>query len=228
MPFQNPFADAYLLILLLSSISMLAISYTTPSPRYLKSFAWLNTLTFVSELWAYLAGFYLGNNWKILNVFVLIETVWHLYFFYAIITITGIRKWIPVVIVGYALFWFASNILITDFFKKGNSVWNSYNIIAASLLTVILSVAYLYQLIEDENAHQLQRQPVFWIVSALLVFYTCQIPYFGAFNFIIRNKLSARELGFGSLRILMSVLNDLMYATFTYAYLCQIRLMKYR
>lgn len=228
MPFQNPIADTYLLILLLSSISMLVISYKTHSSLALKSLAWLNALTFISETSSYLAGFYKGNNWKILNFFVLIETVWHLHFFYAVITIPQIRKWIPMAISGYLVLWLASNAFVTHFFEDGNAVWNSYNIIGASVLTVAFSVAYLYQLIEAENVHLITRHPGFWIAAAMLVFFTCQIPYFGAFNFIISHKLSAKALGFANLRMLMLVLNDLMYLTFTYAYLCQIRLAKYR
>jgi hypothetical protein len=228
MSFLDIMAGIYLLILLVSSISTIVLSHKYNFPHHLKTFAYLTAVTFISELSAYLATIYFHNNWRILNFFVLIETLWHMYFFYCIISVQKIKKTIPVLMTLYCCFWVATNIFVVHFFSTGDPVWNSYVIIAESVVTVGLSCAYLYQLIEVDSAFEIQKRPEFWIVLAMLVYYTCQIPYFGAFNLIIKHKITVKQIGFGNLRTLMIVLNDIMYASFIYAYICQVRLMKYR
>lgn len=220
-------ADIYLLILLTSSISTIILSYKYNFPHHLKIFACLTGVTFISELSSYLATLYIHNNWRILNFFVLIETIWHLYFFYCIISVQIIKKNIPVLMILYSFFWIATNIFVVNFFNGGSPVWNSYIIIAESVATVGLSCFYFFQLIEVDSVIEIHKSPEFWIVLAMLVYYTCQIPYFGVFNLIIKHKLTIKQIGFGNLRTLMIVLNDLMYATFIYAYICQLRLLKY-
>ena len=231
MIFDSFRSDIYLFILLCCGIGTLVVSYKYKLARHLTFFAYLSLLTFFSELTAFLVGHYTHNNWKILNCFVLVETLGHAYYFFLIIKLRLFKKLILYLAGIYSLFWCYSNIFIIDFFRKGDMIWNSYNIIFASILTLIFCVAYLYQLIEIENIYPLTKYTEFWIAFAMLIFYTCQIPYFGAYNYVIVNKINIRYTNFDVLRSLILYLNDLMYGTFIYAYLCKtnfkIRLMKF-
>jgi hypothetical protein len=221
-------SDIYLLILLICGISNVWISYKHKLPFHLKIFAFLNLITFISEFTAKFFAYYFHNNWKILNCFILIETVWHLWFFYLIIKLSAYKKSIPFIMVGYFLFWCYCNVFIVNFFKKGDSIWNSYSVILSSVLTISLCVVYLYQLIEVENVFPLTKHTEFIIVFAMLIFYTCQIPYFGTLNYLKNHHLMSAKTYLMDLHTLELILNDIMYSLFIYAYVCKTSLMKSR
>lgn len=221
-------SNIYLLILFVCGISNVWISYKYKLAFHLKFFAYLNLITFISEFTARLVAHYFHSNWQILNCFVLIETEAHLWFFFYIVKFKLIKKIIPLSMIGYFLFWCYCNIFIIDFFRKGSLIWNSYSIILASIITVSLCIVYLYQLIEVENVYPLNKHAEFIIVFAMVIFYVCQIPYFGALNYIRDIDIALKKHYQTQLHLLGLVLNDIMYGLFIYAYLCKTDLMKSR
>lgn len=83
-----------------------------------------------------------------------------------------------VVGVGYLLFiagW------LFGIFENGFFSVPTGTILSGSILGTIIFLGALIQMIGRAN---ITRQPLFWISIAMLVFYGCNIPYFGMLNYL--------------------------------------------
>jgi hypothetical protein len=80
--------------------------------------------------------------------------------------------------IGYAIFiaiWLATMI------RNGFFVVPTTTILFGSIFGTIIFLGTLIQMIGTAN---ITRQPLFWISVAMLVFYSCNIPYFGMVNYL--------------------------------------------
>jgi hypothetical protein len=118
----------------------------------------------------------------------------------------------------FPIFWF-----VTVFFIFGFTTWNSYVIIVGATITVLLVLAYLYQLLQSEEVVVLKYSTEFWIAFGMLIFYTCQIPYFGVLNFLVKNYQPLTT----SLLSVLQIVDSIMYLLFAYAFLCRINIKKF-
>lgn len=188
------------------------------NPLHLKIFSMLLGIDLITELLASFGmpllreRFNLKNNLAIYNSFVLIEFLAYAIYFYFLIR----TKWFKVVIrfflIMFPCLWLIS---VIYFFKIYE--WNSYIHVAGSTFTIIACIVYFYQLYTQEELVSLSKNTDFWIATALLIFYLCNLPYTGMLNFLVVNYLSVAV----NLAFVLRLFNIIMYSIISYAFLCR-------
>lgn len=215
MPVINYIYLATILIAFLSSL----ICFRLDFGFHFKVFSCLLGLTLIVEIGGVIIGRVLHhtNNFWIYNAFTLPEFWVYGYFYYQLITVRILRRIIFLFLLIFPIFWG-----ITVFFLFGFNIWNSYVLIAGSFFSVLFAVMYYYQVVTARKIQSLRNLPEFWIATGMLVFYLAALPYFGALNFLISYSRQAAT----SLLTVLKVLDTLMYALFTYGFLCRIITLK--
>ena len=95
--------------------------------------------------------------------------------------------------------------------------WNSYMQLTGTFFIVVLSMYYYCKLLMADEIISLNKTPEFWIATGMIIFNSCNLPYFGSLNYLMHNYKTA-SITF--LPVLL-LLNIIMYSLFIYAYLCQ-------
>jgi hypothetical protein len=147
------------------------------------------------------------------NIFMGVEFLMYACYYLQIIRNKAVRLIIKVYIGLFAVFWF-----IAVFWVFGIKTWNSYVAICGGIGTTLLSVYYYYQLFTEKELVKLSKSSEFWIATGLIIFYSCNLPYTGMLNFLVKNYLPLAQ----KLLFVLQVLNILMYFMFIYAFLCRI------
>lgn len=165
------------------------------------------------KFWMHSTGYwsFSENNLWIYNYYLVPQYVFYFYFFKQFLKPGLLHNTIWVLAVLYVLFSMA-NLL---FIQKALAI-NYFTIIAASFIVVILTTAYIRQLITDDNILQLKKQPLVWISVGALIFHAGVLPYF-----IYSNSLNNSNIGLSLLLFyIVLVLNILMYTLYAIAFLC--------
>ncbi len=208
----------YLLLISLFLAFTSSLIHFRLHPLHLRIFAVLLGLDLLNELLAsfgmsYLREwFHIKNNLAIYNLFVLIEFMVYAFYFFRVIKI----KWFKRVIIGF-MFLFPLLWIVSVFYIFGIYGWDSYIHVVGSAFTIIACGVYFYQLYIEEELVSLGRNTEFWIAAALMIFYTCNLPYTGMLNYLITNYLNVAE----NLSFVLRLLNVAMYSIIIYAFLCQ-------
>jgi hypothetical protein len=202
-------------IAFLSSLNSFRLDF----PLHLKVFSLLLGCDFLVEF----AGNFLvrplhfTTNVPLYNVFMLVEFWTYGWFFRKVLNSPLLKKLIAYYLVLLPIFW-----VIVVFFVFGIGHWNSYLSIIGSLFTICMAAAFYYQLFTAPDLIRLTISPEFWIATALIIFYACDLPYLGMLNFITGEYRSLAE----KLVQVLAGLNIIMYSLFTLAFLCRTRTMK--
>jgi hypothetical protein len=133
-------------------------------------------------------------------------------YYLQIIKFPSIKKIIIIFLCLFPLFW-----LITVFFIFGITHWNSYLVIAGSAFTIFLSGIFYYELFTASELIKLTKSSEFWIATGLIIFYSCNLPFLGMFNFLTKNYDTLAY----KLETILQVLDTVMYSLFIYAFLCR-------
>jgi hypothetical protein len=157
-----------------------------------------------------------STQW-VYNLFVPLEFVCYGYFFLLIVKTKWIRQLIVVLVIVCLAGGVVTTILIFNFYQ-----WNSYQAIAAALFTIVFTVSYYYELFISDVRFELRSKPEFWIATGLIIFYSCQLPFLGTVNYLVKTSMS---LALSLLNVLRCI-DILMYLIFCYAFLCRIIIKK--
>lgn len=204
----------YIFILGLSFLTSL-VSFKLNYPIHLKIFSILLGITLINEIIAnyFLTALHLRSNHPVYNVFMLIE-FWVFAFYYSFILKSRFQKIINrLFLILFPVFWY----ITTFHLFNGLNHWNSYLILAGFSFTVFWSVAYCYQLFTSAQLIRFRRHSEFWIAIGLIIFYSCNLPYLGMYNFLSNNFPELAE----QLKKVLQPTNCIMYFLFIYAYLCR-------
>jgi hypothetical protein len=205
---------AVIAIAFLSSLVSFGLDYAS----HLKLFSFILGCTVLNELGAFVIPKYFhGSNVPWYNILMGIEFWLYAFYFGKILHRRWIQQVIKSFLFGFPIFW-----LIVVFWVFGIKSWNSYVAIAGSLFTVFLAVMFCYQLFTQRELVRLTVSSEFWIAVGLFIFYSCNLPYIGMLNYLVKNYLILAQ----KLLIVLQILNIAMYSTFTYAFLCRIRTAK--
>ncbi|OJY88182.1 MAG: hypothetical protein BGP13_06465 [Sphingobacteriales bacterium 40-81] len=112
-------------------------------------------------------------------------------------------------------------VIINIFFlqpRKDQFVSISYA--TGTLIIVLSTIFYFYELFTSDKYINLARDPFFWICSGLLFFYSCGFPLFALNNFLS----SSSNIFIKNYTSIISLLNILLYSSFIIASLCRIRI----
>jgi hypothetical protein len=153
------------------------------------------------------------------NIVLLIEFLVYAFFFKEIIISVWIKKMISIFMILFPVFWY-----ISVFFIFKITEWNSYIFLVGGTFTIIWALIYCYQLLTSIENVSLGSCGEFWIALGIIIFYSCQVPFMGIYNFLIVNYPSLIM----NFQIGLQVTNIIMYSLFTYAFLCKkTNIMKY-
>lgn len=189
---------------------------------HLKVFSVLLGITLINEIIAkyFLSSLHLQSRNTVYNIFMLIEFWAFGFYYYYIIKNKALKQLIIIFLVVFPIFWCITIFYLFD----GLNYWNSYLILVGFSFTVICSAAYCYQLFTSVELIDFRNQSEFWIAIGLLIFYACNLPYLGMYNFLATNYSELAQ----QLKKVLQTTNCLMYSLFIYAYLCRtINIMKF-
>lgn len=191
------------------------ISFKLNYPIHLKIFSVLLAITSITEVLAnfFLSNLHLQSNHPVYNIFMLIEFWAYAFYYRYIIRNKILQKVITAFLILFPLFWYTAVFYLFD----GLEYWNSYLILVGFSFTILWSVAYCYQLFTSVELIKFRNQSEFWIAIGLLIFYTCNLPYLGMYNFLATNYSELAQ----QLKKVLQPTNCLMYSFFIYAYLCR-------
>ena len=185
---------------------------------YLKLFPFFLCITLIVEIGAWWLTENNINTIVFFNFFSLFEFVFYMYVLKNIILSPRIKTVISITIIIYSAL-----ALINIFFIQKMYTFHTLTYSIGCLLIVLISIYYFFELFKSPSAVNLKKEPAFWIVTGLLFFYTCTLPFFGLANYIYRVlPVLARNF-----EAILSMLNVLLYSLFTVAFLCRIKMRKY-
>lgn len=173
-------------------------------------------LTALVEITGYVLFFQLGqkNHW-VFNLYLPLE----ISFFFFILNRTcdslfNVKKLI-------AIAWGIFIILyLVESIQSSFAEYSMYSNLYAAVLIIIITLFFYYQLMKQETYIELGSYAVFWIISGLFIFYLGTVAC-NIFQVQLTNLYN--RLGLPIRYIIMLVLNFILYATWSYAFLCKFR-----
>lgn len=225
---MNWFTYVSLIIILLSYLSSTRIftlkSLTgTPgsTPGYhvlLKRFSWFLLFTFLCEsfgvAWPRViyqhTPFTRSNQWFYI-LFHLASYLFYLWFFFNALSSAGAHKIVKIflwVYIGFSA--------INYCFIQGPLQLNTFSDLFACFMMVFLCITYYYQLLRAPVFLPLHTQPLFWIITGLLIYHLGSMM--GLFLINLMNFISIDQAM--NILIIIQIAAILMYINYSIAFLC--------
>jgi hypothetical protein len=218
MHFAFSLSDIHLLFIL-SAFLVSLISFRTGFSRPIRFFSIILLFSLAVELTGFIYSRILHrHNAHIYNLNFLIIFPLYGFFYSQFFPLYKMKRRILVFTVIYFLF-----ALVNIIFIQRLYTWNSYSLIAGSLLNIYLSISYFQDLLPKTELIKLQSDPVFWISAGVLIFYLAEMPYISLLNYLNNNFLALSK----QLLVILKILNMLMYSLFIIAFLWRKNLQKY-
>jgi hypothetical protein len=157
----------------------LLISNLKRQLSYLKWLALWLLLFFTSETGGVLSFVLDGNPNVFGNAYSILCILPLSIFFYRLIAWESFC--IPIMIVAglYTTFSIGNILLI-----QKNDI-NSYSSVAEAFIILVFSIAYFYKLLKELPTQQLQRLPLFWIISALFFSYAGKLAIYAVSHYLV-------------------------------------------
>ncbi|PVD49540.1 hypothetical protein DC498_24410 [Terrimonas sp.] len=210
------FSEVYIYFILLASLAACRFYFEKRISIYLYLLSPFLLLTFLVEIIALWMGYNARPNVWLYNFFMIIQPVFYFLLVRNVIRNKRMRSFLLFVSWLYPLF-----VIINIFFlqpRKDQFVSISYA--TGTLIIVLSTIFYFYELFTSDKYINLARDPFFWICSGLLFFYSCGFPLFALNNFLS----SSSNIFIKNYTSIISLLNILLYSSFIIASLCRIRI----
>ncbi|TXI32728.1 MAG: hypothetical protein E6Q58_03605 [Niabella sp.] len=153
------------------------------------------------------------------NLFLLVEFLFYGYFFQRIINNNKIKQIITIFLCVFPVVWY-----FLVFGVYSITEWNSYVFIAGSSFMIFLGIVYYNQLFNSPELSLAWKDGLFWIVTGILLFYACGLPYMGMYSYLKKDHISLAV----KLKNLLQLSNIIMYSLFAYAFICQLKMINTR
>lgn len=152
-------------------------------PLELKWLAAFLTLDFISEILARLLYFIdvRGNN-DVISLYLIFSFSLLSYFFYYSIGWRSLKSLLVGLNVVYLLFSVVNYLFVQ---KHGH---NSYTQTLQSLLILLLSIIFFYKLIKELPIQQINKLPLFWIVSGFFFSYSGKLVIYVVSHYLINAR----------------------------------------
>jgi hypothetical protein len=145
------------------------------------------------------------------NFAALLEFWLYAYYYLQIIRNKRISTFIRIYLCGLPVGW-----LILVIGMMGLVIWNTIFHAIGSVVIVLLSAWFYYQLFTAEKLTRLSMSFEFWIATALIVYYSCDLPFLGMLNW-----LSQKSPGLASKLVkALQIVNIIFYSIICYAFIC--------
>ncbi len=201
-------------IFLLIAVIIGFLIKTRSAFSYLKTIPCLLLLSLTVELVARYYRVRSMNNLWFVNIYSVIELCYFTFTLYLIINKTFILRLVYVI---------ASVCLIDILFIHGLKTFHTYSYALSVLIIVYLCIYYYYLTFKEAQVVNLLKEPSFWVVTGLLVFYATSLSVTGIFNYIAELP---KEMILLARNILLSV-NGVFYFILIIAFICQIDTRKF-
>jgi len=199
---------------MLSLLASLALFIQKGIPRYFRLFPFFLLIMISVELYGLSLNKKGSSNILLFNFFTTFAFEFYLFILWNIIQRPLARKIVLGILIAYPL-----AALINILYVQTRS-FHSITYSLGCLLIVGVCVYYFLELFQLPKSINLLREPAFWICSGLLFFYSCSFPLFGLTNYLYR----ASGIILRNLSSVLIIMNILLYALFTIAFLCRLRL----
>lgn len=176
----------------------------TPIQRVLFT---LVLLVFTTEVTAYVFWQKELNNNPIYHVYAIIEFFLILQIFKIELTNLLFHKTFNIVFVLFLMFGVVNAVLWQNVF-----IFNSNVTTVLSLLVIVLVLIYYYSLLQKAKLEPLDKMPIFWISSGMMLYFSTNLILF----FISKNEIFINKNGY-TIWSIHSVVNILSICFYTYA-----------
>jgi len=177
---------------------------------HLKFFSCLLGLTVLVEGTAVVLIYKHKSNYLLYNLFMLVEFSSYAFFYLLSIHKGKMKRLMQASLLIFPIIW---TILMA---RGGLKEWNGTLITVGSFFSVLFALNYYHYIITAPQLLSLRTLPEFWIATGMLIFYLGSFAFFGMLNFILKYQEVAAKL-----LDVFEVLNIIMYALFSYAFLCR-------
>jgi len=208
----------YLIIILISFISSLSTLLIKNDKLIYRLFSLFLLTTFVIEFLADLMAKRKQNNTFLYNLFSTSEFCFYFFFFHSVLKAHLKKNLIFCIIILYMVL-----ALINIFLFQGKYNFHTYTYIIGCMICIIMSISYFYFLFKHPKTNNLRSDPVFWVSTGLLVYYSCTLPIYGILNFLSNLSVPFYK-GF---IFIIEFMNIALYLLFTIGFLCRISIKKY-
>lgn len=152
------------------------------------------------------------NHW-VFNFFTCFEFLFYSYIYSRLLEQ---EKWIK--IIRYCLVIYPLLFLLNIFFVEGFNRFHTITYRIGSVMIVVWCYLYFRQLMRSPGYQSVFRNPVFWISTGLMFFYTGFFFYMSAAYILLYTKLKVDKYVWDAIS---GTLNTLLYGCFLISFLCQ-------
>lgn len=182
------------------SLLVCFLNYGKLDPPYLNYFLWFLLFTALLET----AGFYMArrgmiNHW-LYNLFTLVEVSFLSFIYYNAIHYVVVKKAIRLFSYVYLVLFIINALFIQEW-----NTFNTYTFVVGGLGVLTWIGIYFIQLMQHPRFPELNKQPLFWISTGLLFYYTGKTPFYGMVNYLIDNHLEVAKRYFVIVQLLIVV-----------------------
>jgi hypothetical protein len=201
----------------LSFLAGLTAFFRPRASLSLRVFPLFLLLTLIVEIFGQYLADHKHSNIGIFNFFEILEFTFYFWVLQHIIRNSVAKKIIFHLVWVFPLFSF-----MNVFFIQGLNTFNTITYSLGSLIIVILTIFYFFELFQLPGSIPVLREPAFWICCGLLIYYSCSFPMFALVTRLSKNT----PLLVINLEVILDTINILLYSTFTIAFLCSLRMRK--
>ena len=201
------------IFILISAIVGFILLINGNLPAYMRLLPFFLVLTLILELIGRQMGVRGINNTIYYNLFSILSFIYYWYIIHQILRSGLVKRILLFCMIGYPLL-----SLVNIFYIQGPHVFHTMTYSFGSLLTIIFCVYFFYELFRIPHSINLKTHPGFWIVTGLLFFNACTLPFIGLANYIYQFS----PVLIKNLKFILSFLNVLLYLLFTIAFLCRL------
>jgi len=210
---------SFILVSYLCSLRIFGLKASSPELHYLlRAFSYFLLFAFLAECFGiawprkiYLFTPFARSNQWFYNIFHFLSYLFYLWFFLRVLPLPGIKKAVRILSFIYLLV-----ALINFTFIQGPLQLNTFTDLLACFIMVFLSIAYYYQLLYAKEIVPLQRDPIFWISTGLLIYHLGSMM--GLFLINVMNVISNEKAR--NIHFIIQFSAVLMYINYSIAFVC--------
>lgn len=156
-----------------------------------------------------------GSNYFIYNMYLLLSPPFYLWLFYRMLHLSGKASYIYFFIAVLCILL----ILVNYYFLQGTNKFNSDSFLFIEFINIVFCSMVLFKMavIDEPENERIYMHPFFWISVSLLLFSLGSLVVLGLQEYIVSHQIQME--GKSIYRIIMPVLNVILYLGYTYAFL---------
>jgi len=124
-------------------------------------------------------------NLPVLHVYTVVEFSWITWFYYV-----AMPSYLPRKVAIGAIIVFAVAALLNTIYLQPVTQFNTYARTLASIIVITYALIYFYKIISEVQITNLEKDPIFWVNTGFLIYFSGSTLLFVFSNFILPFKTS--------------------------------------